>query len=66
MVTPFAGWSGVRSGAGNALTSLEMASKSRKTHTRNFGFPCSTGKGLLPPVDAKVVTVKETEGWYYR
>jgi len=39
--------SGVRSGAGNALSSLDMASKSRKTHTRKFGFPCSTGKGLL-------------------
>ena len=59
--------SGVRSGAGNALSSLDMASKSRKTHTRTWGFPCSTGKGLL--VTAESTSTKETKkltGWIYR
>ena len=58
---------GVRSGAGNALSSLDMASKSRKTHTRTWGFPCSTGKGLLVSVES--TSTKETKkltGWIYR
>jgi|ERR1719446_339620 len=45
-----------------AVTPLDA---SRTSYSRNFGYPCSDGRGLIPE-DASKVTQKKTEGWVYR
>mmetsp|Transcript_20984 Transcript_20984/g.30797 ORF Transcript_20984/g.30797 Transcript_20984/m.30797 type:complete len:132 (-) Transcript_20984:67-462(-) len=46
----------------NAMSSLHMG---KTSYTRNFGYPCADGRGLIDEVAAKAKQNK-VDGWIYR
>jgi len=37
-----------------------------KAYTRNFGYPCSEGRGLIEKETGKVAKQNKIDGWIYR
>ena len=47
----------------NAMTSVNMAKGD--AYTRNFGYPCSSGRGLIEET-ASNAKKNKIDGWIYR